>query len=450
MKTSRFAFCLVLVNLLVGCATPTTLAAPTSNAPTPPRRASEIAPTQSAPAQVQAGVVETIDTLAAKQKFDAYTHLAVNNSTSFARDAQNRLRMLYTDQTGALTLLTQSTDGKWTRAPVPTHTSSPIKTPALKFDNGKLYAAWIEEVAGAPHLEFAEGGIDAATGQVTWARSHIGEVALSAPQNAIKFLTFAVTGAGKPILAVTEGNPDIYAHVFTSTGKLQFSPLNSGLGKVSKSSDPAIAADKQLAVIAWEENWAGLGAGREAHLLMRLSRDGGQTWDTAKNLLASGETLGGDPSVCIAGDALYATWQQTVPINKGAIFAARLLPGMSQFELITFAGQTTPGKIGDGWLPNIDCAPSRIAISWEHTTGEYFAKEEHAIATAYLLDANTTPRVVYGTLSNPAPTNASFDLNSHILLSTDGARADVFWVTVAQKNQREFTLTLKHRVDQIK
>lgn len=394
-------------------------------------------------AQITTGGAEELVTLQGNKDAAIYSFMAVNNSHFAAFDGQGRLRVVYTDGR-TLTLMTRGADGAWMSESVPV-TGTQIKSPSIVFANNALHVAWMEGATGSSmRLGYASGSVDAVSGAVNWQAADFGALALSDPQNSIKYLTFAVSNANA-LFGFTEGTPDVYAR-FASTLNPASSALTSGLGTLQKSSDITLAAEGDLALRVWEENWDGYGRGQEAHLVYEISRDGGSTWSALNHLLTH-ETLGGDPSVCITNGAVYVAWQQTL-MGSGGIYAAVMPAGASQFQPILFDGQSEPGRVGDGWLVNASCAGGTLALSWEYTKGEYHAKSEHAVASAYILNADSAPQVIYGAVTDASPTDATFDLNSNILLSPDGSQAEVFWATVTESNGK-FIFVVKHRTDVI-
>jgi len=314
---------------------------------------------------------------------------------------------------------------------------------------------WIERDGAESHLVLAEGvpqepGADPAH---MWTTRHVESVPWIDASTEPKYLTMALSTEGA-LFGFTEGNPDVQGRVFGESGELAMSPLRSGLeqwlpGTYEKSSDVALDAAGDFAVVVWEENWTLMGPGQDANLVFSTSTDGGNTWSPAKHLLDSSPTPGGDPSVfCTADGTTYLAFQKPEPVNLGGIYAARRLPGEEYFSLIDAPGMDTLGRIGSGWLAAIDGLPDRFAVAWEQTDGEYIHKSEHRVAVAFVADANTNPEVTYGPITeSPPEDDTSYDLAANVSLAADGDRVDVFWAHLDDDEAPGLNLKLMHRVD---
>ena len=87
-------------------------------------------------------------------------------------------------------------------------------------------------------------------------------------------------------------------------------------------------------------------------------------------------------------------------------------------------------------------------VSWEQTDGEYREKSEHRMAVAYVANANTTPQVTFGPVTDSPPGNrTSLDLCTNVALADHGVRVDVFWMHIDEPRPGDVTLSLMHRVD---
>ncbi len=392
-----------------------------------------------------AQTIDTVYSIISDSDYKAYLHTAVNNTHYVTIDDSNRIYFIHTDQAGDMHLKTKL-NGNWNDDLIFDATSgSSLKSPSIFWLKGKLHAGWIEIDDSNARLVYAKGTPSGASGNFDWEVSTLSSLPQDSLPGMPKYPTMILPDTNfNPLFGFTIGGAgsDIEARVYNSFEQSVISPLRSNLGTWEKSSDLTIAADSNVVIVVWEEDWTV--AIPKARLVFAISTDGGETWGAAKNLLDTGPTLGGDPCVAISNGNFYVVFHKPLIGNSSNIMAARMLAGAENFELMDLSTDEL-GKVGKGWLPNIDICnsfPDRLVISWERTDGRYFDKWEHRVASASITNATGTPQFALGpeTISSPSDTS-NYELNSNVIIHPDGEKGSLFWVSVHEQSASVVTLT---------
>ena len=392
---------------------------------------------------------EVLCTFESNGYYAAYLASGVNNTPVAVRDGFGRLHTILAVGENDLRLYSQEeeTGWSWTNIPVSSPTNR-IKCPSLIEEQGTFHAAWIEVDDSSHQNYFVYAKANSSSpGGLNWAVKKVSSFVTEGFSEELKYTAFAVPAEpGKPVIASTQGYPDIQARIANTDGELDFSPLDSGLYNLEKSSDVTLAASGNRVIVMWEENDIGLGPGLSANLVFRTSTDGGKTFSNPRTLYSDGTAPGGDPSVCFVGDAIYVAYQRSQIGGGGKIFVAQKLPGQTYFEKFGDFGMDEIGVIGSGWLPNIQSTKHYLAVSWEESDNIYFDKWDHRIKVALVKDAATTPSVEYLPATSASATDSSvYDLVAHALVSEKESCVDLFWVRVEEQEDGTFHISLMHR-----
>ncbi|MBZ0199775.1 MAG: T9SS type A sorting domain-containing protein, partial [Ignavibacteriaceae bacterium] len=378
--------------------------------------------------------------------YQAYVNFAVNNAHFLANDNQGHIYVVFVDSVEQITVMTRESGIWYSQIVATAGISEAYKSPTIQWSQGKLHVSWFVISSDSSIIKYGTG-TPLSTGTYTWNITSFATI----PSGAPKYLTMTVPDlAFNPHFGFTVAS-DHTARLFRSSGESSISPLQSGLGVLVTSSDVTIASDSNIIVVAWEEEWA-VPVPKD-RLVFTISYDGGVTWAPTQNLLNSGPTPGGDPSLAIADSIVYVAFQKTNFHSSTNIKVARKFPSMDQFELLNL-GTPDSGIVANGWLTNIDidkANPDKFVVSWERTDGDYFDKWEHRVAVAYIYNAaSQNPLLIIGPeTTSPAADTSLYDLNSNIIISPDGQIASYVWVNVNEISSSRVILTLYFQEDEI-
>ena len=378
--------------------------------------------------------------------YNAYFNFAVNNTHFIDNDEQGNIYVVFVDSIKQLTVMTRDNGNWYTQVVIAAGMSETYKNPTIQWNQGKLHVSWFVLTSGNSTIKYAKGN-PVSAGNFNWTISTFASLPIFAP----KYLAMTVPDSTfSPHIGFTEAG-DSNARMFVQSGESSLSPLTSAYPNWIRSSDISIASDSNIVAVVWEEHW--LVSPPDSRLFFTISYDGGNTWSSMQKVLNPDPSFQvGDPSIVIADSIVYVAFHGSVSSTLSQIHVARKFPSMTNFELLDF-GTLDTGVVGNGWLPNIHAQsqnPDKVVVSWERTDSAYFNKWEHRVAVAYICNANQpNPTLILGPeTTSPINDTSLYDLNSNIIISSDGQTASWVWINIQElTSNSDLIMTLYFQED---
>jgi hypothetical protein len=210
----------------------------------------------------------------------------------------------------------------------------------------------------------------------------------------------------------TPGNYEIFFAVSRDGGQTFNTPKNLS-NNIGASVDPQITSEGNNVYVVWKDNTPS-----NNDIFFAVSRDGGQTFSTPKNISET-TAISERPQISAEGNNVYVVWQDNTPGILEIFFA------VSDDNGLNFNSRNLSNDAGESENPQISSEGNNVYVVWRDTASEdsdiFFA-----VSTNNGLNFSTPKN-----LSNTGSAGAT-------QISSEGNNVNVVWQDVAFGNNDIF------------